>query len=161
MFCINIRGYFLHVKNRKSLREEKYSSKLNTIGNRLDNKSSSKRFRWFNKECFSSIYEIHRVENLFATGKFISSFVSQWALRLWTWMRVADRDSRRGKCEENRMRGFLCVDCGGRWLRKLLLMIFRGLLNFYHSENFIYDVNEFCCVNDWIVSRYASSWQRR
>lgn len=32
-------------------------------------------FGWFNKEYFFSIYEVHRVENLFATGKFISLVV--------------------------------------------------------------------------------------
>jgi hypothetical protein len=40
------------------------------VGNRLDNKSSSKCLDGSIKNTFFH-YEVHRVENLFATGKFI------------------------------------------------------------------------------------------
>ena len=75
------RSIFLHVKNRKSLEktderrktykiECDFSPIRSCVSNRLDNKSSSKCLDGSIKNTFS-IYEVHRVENLFATRKFI------------------------------------------------------------------------------------------
>lgn len=74
---------FLHVRNRKSPRK-KNKQKLNTIfrsffGNRLDNKSSSKCLDGSLKNFpspFLPFMRIHRVENLFATRKFICVWIS-------------------------------------------------------------------------------------
>lgn len=83
-YHINILKHFLRVKNRKSLKsyarktykiEYDFSLTHSCVGNRLDNKSSSKCLDGSIKILFffPSIYEVHRVENLFATRKFIFS----------------------------------------------------------------------------------------
>lgn len=81
VYRINIPKHFLHVKNRKSLKktdewrktykiECDFSPIRSCVSNRLDNKSSSKCLDGSIKNTFS-IYEVHGVENLFATRKFI------------------------------------------------------------------------------------------